>query len=72
MPKQYIWWELLEQHGSAEAAWTWLRQNVQREDALLGGDQQLLDILWREGLVKPSYSDPITMDTSSIIQLTDP
>lgn len=72
MPKQYIWWELLEQHGSAEAAWTWLRQNVQREDTLVGGDQQLLDILWREGLVKPSYSDPITMDTSSIIQLTDP
>ncbi|SIN13050.1 hypothetical protein [Mycobacteroides abscessus] len=72
MPKQYIWWELLEQYGSAEAAWTWLRQNVQREDTLVGGDQQLLDILWREGLVKPIYSDPITMDTSSIIQLTDP
>ncbi|SHQ64376.1 Uncharacterised protein [Mycobacteroides abscessus subsp. bolletii] len=72
MPKQYIWWELLEQYGSAEAAWTWLRQNIQREDTLVGGDQQLLDILWREGLVKPIYSDPITMDTSSIIQLTDP
>ncbi|WP_078278590.1 hypothetical protein [Mycobacteroides franklinii] len=65
MAKQYLWWELLERHGSTEAAWTWLRQNAQQDDTLLGGSQELVDMLWQEGLIGPFPQVVITMDSDS-------
>ncbi|YCU34424.1 hypothetical protein ACRYGU_16385 [Mycobacteroides abscessus] len=60
---EYIWADLLAEHGTTEAAWSWVRENTCWKDVLVGPDQQLLDVLWRDGLVKPSYSEPITLDT---------
>lgn len=59
---EYSWTALLAEHGTTEAAWTWLRQNANRDDTMVGGTQELLDLMWREGLVKSRYGEPITMD----------
>lgn len=64
---EYLWTDLLAEYGTTEAAWAWLRQNAKQEDILHGGSQELLDLLWQEGLISSNYAHISSMGTSPVI-----